>query len=206
MVNPSERVRMVRMPQLSPQQPRPQHGRILFRDAGFDPTLANEAITLGPGQFALVGFGRFADPANDLGTGDNAPIPRRIRSVRAPFSPAADKDESEPSTAIEATIKPPANGDLRIVLRRRNAHDKLSRVFSPRQNLGDFFTIEASQDGHALPVAKNYDKIIWSGLAWAVGEIRHSDIEPGEPIELRLSTQDQDPSIHLTGQAYSVEY
>lgn len=205
-VNPSQRVRMVRMPQLSPQQARPQHGRILFRDAGFAPTLANESITLGPGQFALIGFGRYADPENDLGIGDNMPIPRGIRSVPTHFSPAAEKDEAEPSsTTIEATIVPPANGDLRIVLRRRNAHDKPSRAFS-KQSMGNFFTIEASQDGHALPVAKNYDKVIWSGLAWAVGEVRHSDIVPGKPIELRLSTSDQDPSIHLRGQVFSVEH
>ena len=204
-VNPSQRVRMVRMPQLSPQQRRPQHGRVLFRDAGFAPVLANESVTLGPGQFALIGFGRYADPANDLGVADDAPIPRSIRTVQAHFSRLTEKDEADPSTAIEATIAPPANGDLRIVLHRRNAHEKPSRVFS-KERMGDFFAIEASQDGHALPVAKNYDKLIWSGLAWAVGEIRHGDIEPGKPIELKLSTQDQDPSIHLTAQVFSVEY
>jgi hypothetical protein len=204
-VNPSQRVRMVRMPQLAPQQPRPQAGRILFRDAGFAPTLANESITLGPGQFALVGFGHYADPANDLGIADNAPIPRSIEAMPAHFSPAANKDEAEPSNRIEATIVPPAAGDLRIVLRRRNAHNKLSRAFA-KENMGDFFAIEAFQDGHALPVAKNYGKIIWSGLAWAVGEIRRSDIAPGKPIELRLSTPDQDPTMHLGGQVFSVEY
>jgi hypothetical protein len=196
---------MVRMPQLSPQQPRPQHGRILFRDAGFAPTLANEAITLGPGQFALVGFGRYADPANDLGTGDNAPIPHGIKTLQAHFSQPAEKDEAESTTRIDAIIAPPASGDLRIVLQRRNAHDKPSRVFF-KEKMGDFFMIEAWQDGHPLPVAMNYDRVIWSGLAWAVGEIRHRDIEPGKPIELRLSTPDQDPSIHLIGQVYSVEY
>ena len=46
-----------------------------FAMPGVVPTLANESITLGPGQFALVGFGRYADPAYDLGIGDNAPIP-----------------------------------------------------------------------------------------------------------------------------------
>jgi len=66
--------------------------------------------------------------------------------------------------------------------------------------------IEAFQDRRALPIAKNYDKIIWSGLSWAVGEIRRNDIAPGEPIELRLSTPDQDSSIHLDGQVFSVEH
>jgi len=117
----------------------------------------------------------------------------------------AMKSYEELTTRIDAIIAPPASGDLRIVLQRRNAHDKPSRVFF-KEKMGDFFMIEAWQDGHPLPVAMNYDRVIWSGLAWAVGEIRHRDIEPGKPIELRLSTPDQDPSIHLIGQVYSVEY
>jgi hypothetical protein len=204
-VNPSQRMRMVRMPQLSPQQARPHGGRILFRDAGVVPTLANESITLGPGQFALVGFGRYADPAYDLGIGDNAPIPHSIKTVQAHFSPAPDKDESSPNAAIEATIVPPASGDLRIVLRRRDTHHKPSRAFD-KKSMGNFFKIDAFQDGRVLPVAKNYDKTIWSGLSWAVGEIPRSDFTPGKPIELRLSTPDQDSTIHLDGQVFSVEY
>ena len=54
--------------------------------------------------------------------------------------------------------------------------------------------------------AINYGKVIWTGLAWAVGEIRHRDIAPGKPIELRLSTPDEDPSVHLDGQVFVVKY
>ena len=125
--------------------------------------------------------------------------------MQAHFSPAPDKDESSLNAAIEATIVPPASGDLRIVLRRRDTHHKPSRAFD-KKSMGNFFKIDAFQDGRVLPVAKNYDKTIWSGLSWAVGEIPRSDFTPGKPIELRLSTPDQDSTIHLDGQVFSVEY
>jgi len=34
------------------------------------------------------------------------------------------------------------------------------------------FTIEVTQEGRAIPVNIDYDKIVWSGLSWAVGEIK----------------------------------
>jgi hypothetical protein len=193
------------MPQLAAQQARLRDGRILFRDRGFAPILSSESITLGPGQLALVGFGRYSDAAFDLGIGDGDAIPQSIRSLRARFAPASGEEDTARPDTIETTVRPPANGDLRIVLRRLDEHNKLARAVSS-DTMADFFAIEAFQDGHALPVAINYDKIIWTGLAWAVGEIRRSDIAPGKPIELRLSTPDQEPAVHLTGQVFSVKY
>jgi hypothetical protein len=205
LVNPSERVRTVRMPQLSPQQAKLVGGRVLFRDVGFVPDLAGGSILLGPGQLAVVGFGRYADPAFDLGIGQDTPIPRGIRTLRSHFVAVRDKDDPEGVDAIEATIRPPANTDLRIVMRQRNALNEMMRSVS-KKSMGDFFVIDASQNGKPLPVEINYGKIIWTGLAWAVGEIHHGDFTPGVPIRLRLSTQETDPSLHLDGQVFSVEY
>jgi hypothetical protein len=204
-VNPSQRVRAIRLPQLSPQQPKLAEGRVLFRDAGFSPVLADQTIRLGPGQLALVGFGRYANPTDDLGIEDDVVIPRSIRTLRARFSPVGPTDP-EGVRPIETSLRPPTHGDLRIVLRQRDAKGAIIRSFGKMKNMGGFFTIEAWQNGKALPVAINYDKVIWSGLAWAVGEIRHSDMVPGEPIKLQLSSQDADPSLHLDGQVFSVEY
>ncbi|HLI20215.1 MAG TPA: hypothetical protein VKV32_03795 [Stellaceae bacterium] len=203
-VNPSQRVRTVRLPQLAPQQPRLTDGRVLFRDAGFAPVLRNERIRLGPGQLALVGFGHYADAADDLGIEEDVSIPLSIRALNARFSPLPADAESVPP--IETVLQPPAQGDLRIVLRQRDADGAMARSFGKYKNMGAFFTIGASQNGKPLPVAINYDKVIWSGLAWAVGEIRRSDIAPDEPIILRLLSQADDPSLHLEGQVFAVEY
>ena len=43
-----------------------------------------------------------------------------------------------------------------------------------------------------------YDKAIWSGLSWAVGEVCHHDLDPGLPITIRCSSQEKQPvELHL---------
>jgi hypothetical protein len=106
---------------------------------------------------------------------------------------------------VEAVLMPPEMGDLRIVLRQRDGHDAMMRSHSPA-NMGDYFVIGAWQDGRPLPVEIHYDKVIWSGLAWATGEIRHDDMAPGTPIRVRLSAPRSDPSLHLQGRVFSVQY
>jgi hypothetical protein len=53
-INPANAVREI---QLESPQGRPEGGRVLFRDAGYVPVLDKGALTLGPGQMAVVGFG-----------------------------------------------------------------------------------------------------------------------------------------------------
>ena len=49
-VNPGQKVEEIEMPLLSRVQSQLATGRILFRDAGFEPVLSGNKITLGPGQ------------------------------------------------------------------------------------------------------------------------------------------------------------
>jgi hypothetical protein len=212
-VNPLQRVRTVRLPQLAPWQRPIAEGRVLFHDAGFAPVLDGNTIRLGPGQLALVGFGAYADPSHDLGAGSDILVPRSIEPLPARFTVAKDvaaepaeplKETAAPLT-IETDIMPPITGDLRIVLRQRNACGAIMRSFST-QDMGQYFVIGAEQDGRPLRVQTRYGKVIWSGLSWAVGEIRHDDIMPDEPLHLRLSSRASDPSFHLEGQVYQVNY
>jgi len=107
-MNPMESVEEIEMPLLSRAQPSLSNGRIIFRDAGFVPVLRGTRITLGPGQMAAAGFGRYGAPEFDLGVQEDVRIPRSITPIAAAFS---DKD----SNTIEASITPPAKGDLRII-------------------------------------------------------------------------------------------
>jgi len=50
--------------------------------------------------------------------------------------------------------------------------------------MGKFFVLSATQDGKPLPVEINYDKVIWSGLSWAVGEIGQAALRPGVPVTI----------------------
>src|SRR5216683_2459110 len=85
---------------------------VMFSDAGFFPILSGNSIKLGPGQMAAVGFGRYAAPEFDLGVQEDVRIPRTISPIAATFS-----DKS--ANTIEATIEPPAKGDLRIIFQQR---------------------------------------------------------------------------------------
>jgi len=197
-VNPSQSIETVALPLLAPRQKPVSGGRVLFRDAGFEPALDGDAVRLGPGQLVLIGFGRYADPAYELGIQMDVLIPKSI--VRLPARFTMDGD-----AAIETTIIPPKSGDLRVVMRQRDGDNAIIRSVS-RANMAKVFVIAAVQGGQSLPVEIHYDKVVWSGLGWAVGEIRHANITPGEPLRIRIVTTDPDPSLHLDGWLYQVKY
>src|SRR5262249_6527241 len=77
-VNPAQGVRTLRLPRLSSAQDPNIEGRILFHDSGFVPVLSGDTIKLGPGELALVGFGRFSSADNDLGVEADIRIPKSI--------------------------------------------------------------------------------------------------------------------------------
>jgi hypothetical protein len=66
-------------------------------------------------------------------------------------------------------------------------------------------TLRATQDDKNVPIEINYDKVIWSGLSWAVGEVRHTSMRPGQPITIRLASAEKNP-VTLEGHLYVVSY
>ena len=71
--------------------------------------------------------------------------------------------------------------------------------------LGNLLKIEALQNHRARPVVCQYDKAIWSGLSWAVGEVRHRDLDPACPITIRCSSLEKQP-VELDLECYAVSY
>lgn len=159
-------------------------------------------IKLGPGQMAAVGFGLYADPKYDLGIQNDVRIPLSIAPFSAQF-------HSLGNNAIEATITPPTVGDLRIILQQRgkDGHAVRSWPGGPPSGttVGRVLVLRASQDGGDVPIDTNYDKVIWSGLSWAVGEVRHSSFQAAKPITVRCSSAEKDP-VELEGQVFVVKY
>jgi hypothetical protein len=201
-MNPSQTIATVTLPRLAPDQQPLGVGRVQFRDAGFMPRLNGNKMVLGPGQMAMVGYGAYASPSYDFGIQDDVVIPRSIQPV------AADFRATTPST-IEASIQPVAKGDLRVMMREHTPDGYIRRTWAggppAGTNMGKVFTIEATQDGRSIPVAINYDKIVWSGLSWAVGEIKASDLAPNLPVLVRFHSAEKDP-VKLEGTAYQVVY
>jgi hypothetical protein len=201
-MNPMQTIATVTLPPLAPGQPALGTGRVQFRDAGFVPLLSGNRITLGQGQMAMVGYGAYAAPSFDFGIQEDVLIPRSIQPV------AADFHTTVPST-IEAGIQPPTKGVLRIIMREGTPDGYIRRTWAggpPNgENMGKVFTVEATQEGRAVPVHIDYDKIIWSGLSWAVGEINAADLAPDKPVLVRFHSAEKDP-VKLDGTAYQVVY
>lgn len=201
-VNPSQSIATLTLPQLAPGQSHLGAGKVQFRDAGFIPKLVGNKIALGPGQMAMVSYGAYAAPEYDFGIQDDVVIPNAIQAIPSDFHTIA------PST-IEASIQAPAKGVLRVIMRERTPDGYLRRTWAggpPNgQNMVKVFTIEATQDGHAVPVHVDYDKIVWSGLSWAVGEIKAADLNPNKPVQIRFHSTEKDP-VRLEAVAYQIVY
>jgi hypothetical protein len=200
-VNPAQTVEEVEIPELSRAQVKVENGRILFTDAGFVPVLSSNKIRLGPGQMASVGFGRYADAKYDLGIQQDVRIPREINPLAATF-------DSQGLNAIAATIPVPERGGLRIVLRQigKDGHQQRSWPGGPPNgtSVAKILVLEATQGKTNVPIEINYDKVIWSGLSWAVGEIRRADLHSDQPLTIRCSSGEQ--AISLECKIFLIEY
>jgi hypothetical protein len=201
-VNPAQDMAKIRIPLLSQMQKPLGPGRLLFRDAGFVPRLTGDTIELGPGQMAMVGFGRYATPAYDFGIQNDVVIPSSIHPIEADFK-SIGKGETQ------ATITAPANGDLRLIMQQYSPDGSLRRTWAggppTGTNMGKVFLLKVEQDGKQLPIREDYDRVIWAGLSWAAGEISHKDLHPGSPLTLTFQSMEKDP-VELRGAVYLVNY
>jgi len=202
-VNPAQSLEEIQLPRLSREQAAVSGGRVIFRDAGFQPVLASDHIRLGPGQMAVVGFGKYSNAQYDLGIQEDVEIPRSIVPIEAVFLPHG-------KNLIRAEAIAPGKGDLRIVMQQRSAKDgSIMRSWKGGPpngtNMGKVFVLRAWQAGEPVPVEMNYDKVIWSGLSWAVGEIRRSALKPGVPVVIE-GTSAEDNAVVLEGKAFEVTY
>jgi hypothetical protein len=73
------------------------------------------------------------------------------------------------------------------------------------KNMGKVFSIEVTQAGRSIPVTVTYDKVVWSGLSWAVGEIQSSDLAPDKPVIIRMHSAEEAP-VKLEAKVYRVVY
>jgi hypothetical protein len=209
-VNPSQATRQVRLPRVHRLQPNLEQGRIQFRDAGFVPKLPNAGfpgsehesqLTIGPEQLVVVGYGEYAKGKYDLGIQEDVVIPNSIRALAAEF-------HREASNTVSATFSAPNSGDLRIVMRQSSNGRpvRTSRGAPPNgTSLGQMFLIQVAQAERSVPVHINYDKAIWSGLSWAVGEVRQSDLTSGSPLTIRCVSLESQP-VDLKVDLYAVNY
>jgi hypothetical protein len=197
-VNPGQTVVRVLLPSMAGME----GSRVLFSDAGFVPQLSGGFVTLGPEQVALVGVGKYASVYYSLGVQEDVRIPVSIEPLLAEFVQDEDK-------ALIGRVKAPAEGSLRVIFCQTDASGIARRTTggSPPNgiSLGKMLTISAQQNEAPISVDINYDKAIWSGLSWAVGEIPASRLKSNDGIVIRCATVEPLP-VTLKVTLYHVEY
>jgi hypothetical protein len=190
-VNPAQSIATIKLSRVALSQPRFGSGRVLFRDAGFVPTLTDDTITLGPEQMAVIGFGRYAAAGHDLGQQTDFVIPASIASLPM-------RDVSAVAHATTATVTAPARGRLRVVMQQLSPAGEPLRSRGGekpvRVSLDRIFRIEVRHGDRVLPVAITYDRRVWSGLSWAVGEADLTAVKPGEPLAIRVTSAEPQPA------------
>jgi hypothetical protein len=201
-VNPAQSVQELELPKLSRVQAPIGAGRIIFRDAGFATVLRGSRITLGPGQMAAVGFGRYVGMEFNFGIQEDVIIPQKISPIEASFQSAGNN-------TIQAEIQPSAKGDLRILFQQRDENGNILRSWPggpPKgKSVGTVLKIIVEQNGKSLPVDIQYDKVIWSGLSWGAGEVRRKDFSTSGSITIRCSSEEEN-TVRLEAKLYQVEY
>ena len=197
-VNPGQTVARVLLPSMAGME----GSRVLFSDAGFVPQLSGGFVTLGPEQVALVGVGKYASVYYSLGVQEDVLIPASIEPLLVEFVQDGGK-------ALIGHVKAPAEGSLRVIFCQADASGIARRTTggSPPNgiSLGKMLTISAQQNEAPISVNINYDKAIWSGLSWAVGEIPASRLKSDDDVVIRCATVEPLP-VTLRAMLYHVEY
>jgi hypothetical protein len=183
-------------------------GRILYADGGFKAQLPPIAgvpgmhIILGPEQMAVVGFGGYAGRQYDLGIDDTIHIPVDIRPLKGDFTSVANK-------AIQASVAPEKNRGIRVIFRQfyQNGDPCRSWLGAPPdgKKVSEVIKIKVSQGDKDIPLHIEYDKMIWSGLSWGVGEAKAGSFDPSKPLLVTCSTTEKD-AFSLKAEVYAISY
>jgi hypothetical protein len=56
--------------------------------------------------------------------------------------------------------------------------------------MGKILTLSAKQGKKSVPIKIEYDRMIWSGLSWAAGEIEAGNVNPRKPLEITCTARD----------------
>jgi len=161
--------------------------RLLFTDSGPPPAIGTSGVILGPGQMAVVGTRRYADPQWDLGTQEDVTIPSSCEPLNL-------RDLVIRARSASATVGVPPAKALRIFCSQMGANGRPWRVNGAAPPLGtpmgQILILKAEQDGHALALARPYDRQIWSGLSWAVAEVPAGELTPDRPVSISYEVRD----------------
>ncbi len=179
--------------------------RILYADGGYTPSIKEGGIELGPEQLAVVGTGEYARPAYDLGRDETIRIPANQKKVELAFTQKAKN--TIVSAPLDMRVMP--GKDLRIFLQQYGSDGFPIRSWGGAppdgQKMDALLKIRVKQAGKELPLYKEYDKMIWSGLSWGAAELRQGSFDPSLPVEIECQSMEKG-EVRLEGRVYAIGY
>jgi hypothetical protein len=198
-VNPSQEIRLIELPADASLS-----GRILYADGGYQPFVKGNKLTLGAEQLAVVGYDEFAGEKYALGTDETIRIPITINRIETDFVQTK-------KNSIEASAKITRGKDVRIFLQQFDSNNLPHRSWpwgdgsAKEKKISEQIVINVQQDGNNVPMHIEIDKLIWSGLSWAAGEINHADFDPDKPLFIQCTSAEKNDLI-LKAMLYEVKY
>ncbi|MFT3702832.1 MAG: hypothetical protein QM802_10695 [Agriterribacter sp.] len=196
-VNPSQSIATIEMPVKEYSE-----SAIMYADGGYKPSVKNKALQLGPEQLVVVGFGAYALEKYNLGIDETIKIPFSIQKTDTVFN--ATKENT-----IAATVTVAKQKYIRIIFQQYGADGLPRRSWGGAppdgKKMDAFMKITVTQGKKNIPLHIEYDKMIWSGLSWAAGEINPKDIDATKPLEIACSSTEKD-KLTLRATVYEVAY
>ena len=204
-VNPSQEVAAISLlPHnglVTPGMDRAVLQRILYADQGFVPYLEKGFVSMGPEQLVVIGTGEYGDASYGLGTDADIRVPVSSQKLDLSFT-------SRGKNLVGGQA--PAQGKtLRILFQQYGADGFPVRSWggSPPdgRKMSELLVIRARQAGKELPLAIEYDKMIWSGLSWGAAELRQGSFDPSRPVDIECASAEKD-DLRLEARVYAVVY
>jgi hypothetical protein len=174
---------------------------ILYSDGGFLPSVQKNKLTLGPEQLVVLGTDEYSKDHYKLGLDENIHIPSFIEKAEIKF-------QANEKNCLTGRITPVKGKNLRILFRQFGNNGLAKRIWAggppDGKKMDSYFIIVAKQSGKSVPVHIQYDKVIWSGLSWAAGEILESDFNSEVSLDIQCISKDSE-EVKLKAEVYFTE-
>lgn len=198
-VNPTQKINQVLIPKIQPDT-----SLILFSDGGYIPKINKNCVSIGSEQMVVIGFGKYASANYQMGIQVDVNIPNKIQKIL--FLNLSEN----PGCKIIQINELPSKGSIRIIFTQKELDGKPHRTkgeASPNgKSMAEYLTLKAYQAKNEIPITINYDRQIWSGLSWVVGEVQIELLNTKLPIEIHFSSVDPLSTLNISCSVLSVKY